>query len=169
MIILPESFESIEKVMEACIEKEITPKGILSDVETFIHSYYNDDVVDEPVIWMTQHPSYAERQADISQTMDIITPFEFTCAVYRPDLDDAEKASQNLTFRVVLSIVKNFLIVQNEILGRRIIKRMDFATYYPVGEVEIVGKTEGAPATSVVLNVVHTINWTVCCKKIKKE
>lgn len=162
---IPESFESIKKVLQKCIEKEITQDGLLSNVETFIPVYHNKSVVEEPVVWMTQHPSYAERQADISQTMDVTTPFEFTCAVYHPDLDEAENASQYLALNVVLAITKNFLQVQKELLGRRIIKRIDLGTYYPVGQVEIVGKSESVLATSAVLNIVHTINWMMCCKK----
>lgn len=166
---IPESFESIKQVMKACIEKEINPDGLLSEVETFIPSYHNKSVVDEPVIWMTQHPSYAETQSNISQRMDIITPFEFDCAVYEPDLEDAENASQNLALKVVLAITKNYLHVQKELLGTRIIKRIDLGTYYPVGEVEILGKSESIMGTGVVLNIVHTIDWIMCCKKIKKE
>lgn len=169
MNLIPESFDSIKTVINACIEKEMQPDGLLKDVETYIPTYYNDDVVDEPVVWVTQHPSRAERKADLSQTMDILTPFEFDCSVYKPELEDAEIASQNLAFRVVLAITLNILTVQQELLGKRIIKRVDFETYYHVGDVQIVGKSDKLPTTGVVLNFVHTINWKMCCKKINNN
>ena len=164
-----QSFESIVQIMKTCIEREMIQGGILEDVNTFIPTYRNEAVVDEPVIWMTQHPSTAEKQADISQKMELITPFEFDCAVYAKEIDDAELASQNLATRVVLSIVKNYLTVQKELLGGRIIRRVGLETYYPVGQVQIKGKSDKIPATGVVLNVVHVIDWVTCCKKLEGD
>lgn len=169
MIVIPESFESIRKIMQKCIEKEMTPDGLLRDVETFIPITYHDSIVDEPVIWMTQHPSRAERQPDITQTMDLITPFEFDCAVYAPELEDAENESQNLALRTALAVTKNFLHVQKELFNKRIIKTIALETYYPIGEVQINGKSDRLPATGIVLNVMHPVNWVICCKKILKE
>lgn len=169
MNLIPHSFDSIKRVITACIEKEMQEGGVLEDVETFIPTYYNDNVVNEPVVWVTQHPSRAVRQADMSKTMDILTPFEFDCAVYRKDIEDAENSSQNLAFRVVLAITKNILTVQNELLGKRIIKKVDFETYYYVGDVQIVGKSDRLPTTGVVLNFTHTINWIMCCKKLEEN
>jgi len=170
MTIIVQSFEFLPEIMKYCIEKEMTDeKGILKDVNTFIPIRYQEAVVDEPVIWMSQHPSRADRQADISQTMDLITPFEFDCAVYERDLEDAEKASQNLTMRVIAAIRLNYLEAQKEIVGGRIIRRIGLETYTPVGEVQINGKSDRLPATGVILNIVHTINWDVCCKKLKGD
>lgn len=164
-----QSFESIVQIMKACIEKEMEPEGILKDVNTFIPAYSHEAVVDEPVIWMTQHPSRAERQADISQKMELITPFEFDCAVYASEIEEAEMQTQNLTTRVVLAIVKNYLTVQKELFGGRIIKRIGLETYYPAGEVQIQGKSDRLPATGVVLNVVHIIDWVTCCKRLETQ
>lgn len=164
-----QSFESIVQVMQTCIDQEMVENRILSDVNTFIPSYYNEAVVDEPVVWMTQHPSIAEKQTDISQKMELITPFEFDCAVYDSDLGIAEQKSQNLATRVVLAVVKNYLQVQRELLGGRIIKRIGLETYYPVGQVQIQGKSERITATGVVLNVVHVIDWVTCCKKLEGD
>lgn len=166
---IKQSFKSIYEIMKTCIEKEMVPDGILADVNTFIPIYHHESVVDEPVVWMTQHPTTAERQPDISKTMDLITPFEFDCAVYDSELEKSELASQELATRVVLAITKNFQMVQNEIVGTRIIKRIGLEIYYPVGDVEIRGKSDRLPATGVVLNVVHTINWMMCCKNLQNN
>jgi hypothetical protein len=162
-----DSFESIYAIMTGCIEKEMVQDGILSDVETFIPIFHNESTVEEPVIWMTQHPTHAEKQADISRQVELITPFEFDCAVYKSELEEAELASQNLATRVILAITKNFTCVQKEVVGRRIIKKIGLETYYPVGTVEIKGKSDRVPATGVVLNVIHVVNWVVCCKQLE--
>lgn len=155
--------------MKECIEREMNSEGILSDVETFIPIFHHESTVEEPVIWMTQHPTHAEKQIDISKQVVLITPFEFDCAVYKSELEDAELASQNLATRVILAITKNFKCVQKDIVGGRIIKKIGLETYYPVGDVEIKGKSDRVPGTGVVLNVVHVVNWDVCCKQLENN
>lgn len=161
-------FDKIQEIMKTCIETEMVEGGLLEDVETFIPIYYEEQHVEEPVIWMTQHTANASRQADITQTMDLIIPFEFDCAVYERELEDSINASQNLATRVVLSIVRNFLTVQNTITnGRRIIKNIGLETYYPVGYVDVNGKSERLPVTGVIINVTLTINWVLCCRQLQ--
>lgn len=163
-------FESIHEIMIKCIEKEMTSEnGLLTDVETFIPIYYNEKGVEEPVIWISQHPTFAKRQADISQTLELTTPFEFTCCEYSPELEEGAIASQNLANRVILSILRNFLDIQSEVVGKRIIRTIELETYYPVGEVAIKGKSDRVPATSVILNVNHIVNWSLCCKQLNGE
>jgi len=163
-----DGFEKIYTIMKTCIETEMQEGGILEDVETFIPIYHSDRGVDEPCIWMTQHPTTANRQADISQTMELITPFEFDCVVYEVDMEDSEAAGQNLANRVILAILRNFLQVQRTVTGgKRIIKNIELETYYPAGEVTIQGKSERVPATGVILNVRHVVNWVACCRQIQ--
>ena len=69
---------------------------------------------------------------------------------------------------MVLSIVRNFLTVQNTITnGRRIIKNIGLETYYPVGYVDVNGKSERLPVTGVIINVTLTINWVLCCRQLQ--
>lgn len=165
-----EGFEKILEIMKTCIELEMCQGGLLEDVETFISIYHNESGVEEPAVWLTQHPTTVYKQADISQTMDLKTPFEFDCVVYKSDLEDSEAAGQNLATRVVLAITKNYLNVQNKVTdGRRIIRKIELETYYPAGEVNIQGKSEHVPATGVVLSVIHTINWVLCCKNLNLQ
>ena len=160
-------FEKINEIMNTCITTEMTEDGLLSDVESFVNTYYDEGQVDEPVIWITQHPTTADRQADISQTMTLITPFEFDCGVYNTDLDTADLESQNLTGRVILSVLKNWQRVQAEVLpGQRMITNITLETYSPVGYVDVTGKSDRVPVTGVVLNVHHIINWKMCCKNL---
>ncbi len=160
----------IQDIMKTCIESEICENGLLEDVESFIPIYYEKRDVEEPCIWMSQHPTTAERQADISQTMDLTTPFEFDCAVYAPEMEDAVNLAQNLAGRVTLSIVKNYLKVQSQITeGKRLIKKIGLETYYPVGYVSVTGKSDNVPVIGVVLNVTHTVNWKMCCKELQNQ
>ena len=160
-------FEKINTIITECINREMTEDGLLSDVETFINTYYEEGSVDEPCIWVTQHPTTADRQADISHTMTLITPFEFDCGVYDNDMETANQESQNLAGRVILSILRNWQTIQQEILpGQRMITNITLETYSPVGYVPVTGKSDKVPVTGVILNVHHIINWKLCCKQI---
>lgn len=165
---IADGFEQIQEIMVQCVKKEMgNENGLLSDVETFIPLYYDEHGVEEPCIWMFQHPTTASRQADISHTMELTTPFEFDCVVYESEFEESISSSQNLTNRVILSILRNYLQVQQEITkGPRIIRNITLETYYPAGEVNIQGKSDKVPATGVILNVNHIVNWKLCCKNL---
>lgn len=163
-------FENVYKVMKQSIEAEMTENGLLHDVETFIPIYNEDEKVDEPLVWMYQLETIPVKGADISQTMFLRTPFQFNCAVYEQDIEDANKETQNLACRVVLAILNNWQTIQNQLLpGERMIRSIDFDRYYPLGTTEVNGKSERLPVTGVILNVNHTINWRMCCRTIEEE
>ena len=162
-------FEKINAIINQCITREIED-GVLSDVETFINTYYNEGQVDEPVIWITQHPTTVEKNADISKTLLLKTPFEFDCGVYEKEIEDANTSSQNLCNRVILSILKNWQTIQSEeIPNQRMIRNITLETYSPMGYVPVTGKTDKVPITGVILNVYHVINWQQCCRQISNN
>ena len=120
-------FENIYKVMKGCIEAEMKTDGLLECVETFIPVYLDEEHVEEPVVWMYQLETTPARQADISQTMQLTTPFQFNCAFYEQDIEDANTSCQNLACRVVVSILNNWQTVQNSLLpGEIMIRPIDF-------------------------------------------
>lgn len=161
-------FEKINEIIQSCITTEMVPDGLLEDVETFIDTYYNEGQVEEPVIWITQHPTTANRQADISQTMELRTPFEFDCGVYDNEMDEANLLSQNLANRTILAVLKNWQSIQAELLpGQRMIKNITLETYSPMGYVDVVGKSDKVPMTGVILNVNHIVNWTMCIRQLQ--
>ena len=163
-------FEKINQIINECITREITTDGLLEDVETFVNTYYEEGSIDEPVIWITQHPTTANRQADISQTMELTTPFEFDCGVYDNDIEDANMQSQNLANRVILSVLRNWQTVQAETLpGQRMIKNITLNRYSPLGYVNVKGKSDRVPVTGVVLDVNHIVNWSLCCKQLNNN
>ena len=160
-------FEKINTIINKCITDEMTQDGLLSDVETFINTYYNEGQVEEPVIWITQHPTTVERNPDISKTALLKTPFEFDCGVYETEIEDANTSSQNLCNRVILSILKNWQTIQAEELpGQRMIRNIELDTYSPMGYVNVEGKSDKVPITGVILNIYHIINWQQCCREI---
>jgi hypothetical protein len=170
MVNILTGFEKINTIINECIHREICTDGLLEDVETFINTYFNEGQVEEPVIWLTQHPSTVERNADISKTALLKTPFEFDCGVYEVDIEEANTASQNLCNRVILSILKNWQTVQNEELpGQRMIRNIELETYSPMGYVPVTGKSDKVPVTGVILNVYHVINWQQCCQQINQS
>ena len=161
-------FEKINEIIQSCITTEMVPDGLLEDVETFIDTYYNEGQVEEPVIWITQHPTTANRQADISQTMELRTPFEFDCGVYANEMDEANLLSQNLANCTILAVLKNWQSIQAELLpGQRMIKNITLETYSPMGYVDVVGKSDKVPMTGVILNVNHIVNWTMCIRQLQ--
>ena len=159
-------FENIYTVMKGCIEAEIVTDGLLEDVETFIPVYNEEEKVDEPLVWMYQLETTPTRQADISQTMELTTPFQFNCAVYESEIETANTNCQNLAGRVVISILKNWQTVQSDLDLPRHIKNITFDRYYPLGTIEVNSKSERLPVTGVILNVNHIINWRMCCRTI---
>ncbi len=163
-------FEKLDQIMNCCITTEMSEGGLLEDVETFVNTYYEEGSVDEPVIWMTQHPTTANRQADISQTMELVTPFEFDCGVYDVEIEDANRLSQNLANRVILAVLKNWQTAQAQAIpGKRMIKNITLETYSPIGYVDVTGKSDKVPVTGVILNVHHIVNWSMCLKQLELQ
>ena len=163
-------FEKLDQIMNCCITTEMSEGGLLEDVETFVNTYYEEGSVDEPVVWMTQHPTTANRQADISQTMELVTPFEFDCGVYDVELEDANRLSQNLANRVILAVLKNWQTAQAQAIpGKRMIKNITLETYSPIGYVDVNGKSDKVPVTGVILNVHHIVNWSMCLKQLELQ
>ena len=160
-------FDKVHSIIKQCIETEICPNGLLEDVETFIPVYTNEEHVDEPVVWMHQLETIPGRQADISGTMELTTPLQFNCAVYEAEIEDANIATQNLANRVALSILKNWQTIQStELSGQRMIRNITFQRYYPLGTINVNGKSERLPVTGIVLEVHHTVNWQMCCRNL---
>ena len=163
-------FETIYDIMIGCLERENTTNGLLEDVETIVNTYYNEEHIDEPVVWVTQHPTTTYRQADISQTTELTVPFEFDCGVYEVDLDESNLASQNLVNRVIMSILNNWQTVQAEELpGQRLIRNITLQTYSPVGYVNVAGKSDKVMVTGVVLNVNVVLNWRMCLRLLEQQ
>ena len=161
-------FDKVHEIIKQSLEAELTENGLLEDVETFIPVYTNEEHVDEPVVWMHQLETIPGRQADISGTMELTTPFQFNCAVYEVEIEDANIATQNLANRVGLSILKNWQTIQSQELepGKRMIKNITFQRYYPLGTIEVNGKSERLPVTGIVLEVHHIVNWQMCCRNL---
>lgn len=162
--------ERLYDIILTCLERENVDGGLLEDVETIVNSYYNESSLDEPIIWVSEHPLNVNRQADISQTVELAVPFEFDCGVYMEDLDDSFNASQNLANRVILSILNNWQSVQAEKLpNQRLIKNITLDNYSPVGYVNVEHKSDKVMVTGVILNVNIVINWKMCLRDLQGD
>lgn len=162
--------EKLYDIIIECLQRENTTNGLLEDVETIINSYYNETSLEEPIVWVTEHPVTANRQADISQTMELTVPFEFDCGVYEIDLDDGFNASQNLANRVIMSILNNWQTIQSEMLpNQRLIRNVTLQTYSPVGYVNVTNKSDKVMVTGVILNINIVINWRMCQKNLQQQ
>ena len=162
-------FEIVYDVIKESVEAEICTGGLLEDVETFIPVYTNEEHVEEPVVWMHQLETTPGRQADISGTMELITPFQFNCAIYEAEIEEANAETQNLCNRVALAILKNWQTVQASKQKGKTIKNITFQRYYPLGTIDVNGKSERLPVTGIVLEVHHIVNWLMCCKNLTNQ
>lgn len=159
--------ESVTKTIKGCLQAENVTSGILEDVEDIITVYNNEDGVEEPAVWMVQHPTTARDKVNLSQTLTLVSPFEFVCIEYDPDPEKAEEKSQNLATRVAIAVLKNYQSVQSNLGYTRTIKAIEFNTYRPVGEISVQGKAEKVPVTGIILDVVHMVNWMNCCRQLE--
>lgn len=162
-------FDKVYTIIKESVEAEICEDGILEDVETFIPVYTNEEHVEEPVVWMHQLQTTPGRQADISGTMELITPFQFNCAVYESEIEDANAETQNLCNRVALAILKNWQTIQSQQESGKTIRNITFQRYYPLGTIDVNGKSERLPVTGIVLEVHHIVNWQMCCKNLTNQ
>ncbi|MBQ9026196.1 MAG: hypothetical protein IJ743_00540 [Bacilli bacterium] len=161
--------DAVRQIMHECIISENTNDGVLSDVESIITVANNEEGVDEPCVWINQHPTIVApgSKTSLSNIVTLQTTFEFVCIEYDPDPEIAERKGQNLASRCVLAVMRNYQRLQAE-YNKRVIHNIEFNMFYPVGEVTIQGKRDKVPATSVSLNIKHQINWLNCCKTKKK-
>ena len=158
------SQELITNRIKECIRLEMNPDGLLSDVETFIPSYRMEEEMEEPLIWLFEHPTTIadDKTGSLSQKLKLQTPYEFVCVVYdEDDIEESEMLGKNLASRVAASIAKNHIKLNED----KIISKIEFETLYPVGEIEIKNKSDKAPATSVRVIAKYWIDWMNCCKK----
>ena len=164
-----DSQELVTIRIKECIYSEMHSGGLLHDVETFIPSYRMDEPMEEPCVWLFEHPTTVadDKKGLLGGELYLQTPFEFVCIVYDDDdIEQSEMAGKNLASRVTLSIIKNIIKLNKD----GAIKKIDFDTLYPVGEITIKNKSNKAPATSIRIIVKYYIDWMKCCKeRIKKE
>lgn len=167
MTTLITGLEAITETIKCCIKCENVENGLLSDVEEIITVYNNEDGIEEPAVWIVQHPTIADEKVDLSQKLKLVSTFEFVCIEYDNDAETAERKSQNLATRVALSVLKNYKTMQTRLGYGRTISRIEFNTFRPVGEIQVVGKAEKVPVSGIVLDVIHYVDWNNCCKKIE--
>ena len=56
--------EEITETVKECIRSENVSGGLLEDVEDIITVYNNEDGVEEPAVWMVQHPTVAVKNVE---------------------------------------------------------------------------------------------------------
>lgn len=167
MTTIIKGLESITETIKECITIENSSGGLLEDVESIVKVYNNEEGVDEPCVWIVQHPTLAEDKVDLSQNLILRSPFEFVCIEYDEDPEEAERKSQNLATRCAISVLKNYKTVQSSLGYPRTIRKIEFNTYRPVGEISVVGKSDKVPVSGIILDVVHVVNWMNCCRKLQ--
>ena len=156
----------VTRMIKKCITSEMTPDGLLSDVETFVPSYRMDEILDEPLIWLFEHETTSAegKSGSLSGKLLLATPYEFVCVVYDDDdIEEAEIDSKKLACRIAVCVGNNLRrLNENKDI---VLNNIKFDALYPVGTVSVQGKSEKAPATSIRLIVEYYVDWSMCCKK----
>ncbi|MGN0176641.1 MAG: hypothetical protein ACI389_02265 [Methanobrevibacter sp.] len=161
---LDEMVEKVLEIIEACLihEKE-SSDGLLNHVKTIISVYNNEYGVDEPAIWIVQHPTTRKGDDNLSQSLLVNSTIEFVCVEWDKDPRIAEKKARELATKVAKSIKKNYRKIQYAKFNDRIIKNVKFNTLYPVGEIDVEGKTQKTPVAGIILDFEFIIDWINCC------
>lgn len=150
------TMDEITSAIKSCITSEMKEGGLLYDVIDFIPSYRLEDSMELPAVWLFEHPTTLKGKIGFGDVMTLTTPFEFVCVCFDDDIEKAEIMGKNLAGRVAISIYKNkYQMVEN----KRLFNDIRFQTLYPVGEVQIQGKLNRIPATSVILEVDYSVYW----------
>ena len=153
------TFNSAERVTHA-IKKYITEEmgegGVLNDVETFIPSYRLEEPMDLPAVWLFEHPTTLKNPIGFTEQITLTTPFEFVCVEYDENIETAEIKGKNLAWRVGKTLFKNKHRLHH---NHRVFNDIRFQTLYPVGEVQIQGKLNKIPATSILLEFDYDVEW----------
>lgn len=152
----------VTQMMKECINAEMVQGGILEDVNTFIPSYRFNEEIEEPAIGLYEHETVPVLDGTLSHKIELQTPFEFVCIVYDDeDIEQSEIKGKNLAGRVAASIAKNFTRITID--GNRVpVLKPRIEAIYPVGTVEVQGKSDEAVATSVRILINYYIDWLVC-------
>lgn len=160
-----EQFGLVTEEIKNYIKTENTPTGILSDVQEVIYSNNTEGSIDEPCIWIVEHPTIESEKhkgkGSLSHITYLQTSFEFVCVEYDPDLEQSDIKAKNLASRVGSCIIKNF----NKGNNGHIFSNFKFETLYPAGEVAVAGKSEKVPVTSIVFTFYYKIDWWKCLKQ----
>ena len=168
MIILNmiEGPREVTRLIKSCIRKEMVPDGLLHEVETFVPSYRLDDEMEEPCVWLFEHETTVANGTSgrLSRKLLLQTVFEFVCVVYdEEDIEQSELKGKELASRVAVSIAKNLRRTNSN--NEKVLENLKFDALYPVGTVDVQGKSKKALATSVRLIVEYYVDWAICCMK----
>ena len=161
---LDEMIEKVLEIVEDCLKYENEkPEGLLNHVKTIISVYNNEYGIDEPAIWIVQHPITLEKQENVDEII-LNSTIEFACVEWDKDPKIAEKKSRDLATKVALSIKNNYRKIQYDKFKDRIIENVKFRTMYPVGEgIDVQGKTKKTPVAGIVLDFEFTVDWMDYC------
>lgn len=160
---LDETIENIIEIVEDCLNKEKeSSEGLLQHVKTIIPVYNNEYGIEEPAIWIVQHPITQERQETVDEIV-LNSTIEFACVEYDKDPKIAEQKARLLASNVAPAIKNNYRKIQYDKFNDRIIEDVKFNTLYPVGEIPVEGKQEKVPVAGIVLDFEFTVDWVDYC------
>lgn len=160
-----DGFAAPTRAIKAYLTAERVEGGFLEDIETLKVGQKSTEPVDTPCVWMVKHPTVPNDagKGNLSQTMMMKLSVEFVCIEYDPDPETAAAKAENLATRVVASILKNFNLVKSQPDDpNRIFQFIHFNEFIPDGEVDVAGKSESVPCSSVILDFIFPINWLKC-------
>ena len=166
MIMITEGPAAVTQMVKDCINQEICPEGLLSDVITFVPAYLYEEEYEEPLIWMYEHETTGvDGNGTLFHKQLLQTPYEFFCVVYDEDLEQSEILGKDLATRVAAAIKKN--IMRNGEDDSYIFDRIMFDHLYPAGTVDVVEKSDRAITTTIKLTLQYYVDWNYVLREEK--
>ena len=150
-------------IIKECMQKEMTPNGMLYDVNTLITTSTTKDHIETPSVWIERKGIVPINSSDFGKHMILQLPISFVCcAEDTGDVEIEEIESFSLACRCISTILKNIIpYLTNDGIGTKKvnISNMSLDRIEPTGQFEIINKSTILPASRVNLTFTIDVDW----------
>lgn len=144
---------------------ENNEEGILSDVLDIITTQRVETPVQPPFIWIYKLPTDPSEEPK-SRTQLLRTSYQIICGYYDEDIGKAEELAEDLTYRSIACIQKNFnsknIPYFDDKPYKKIFKNVRVTNIYPAGDVPVRGKSERVACCAFNVEFKHYVDWGLC-------
>lgn len=157
--------ESVYNVINYWITNQMTPDGLLHDVEMYIPSSGMYDHLDAPFIWIEKTEITTTTAISHSNAMALQVPVSIVCCAEIIDtLQEAEQYSQNIASRVISSLIFHTTRIRpcgNNLKIRSFKVNRIYPNSNPTNTFEIRNQTMMVCACRIDVLFVFEVDWMV--------
>ena len=160
--------KAVRAAVNEYILMECKENGVLSDVAEVITTQRVENPVTPPFIWIYKLMTVPYDDMKGNRTQYLKSSYQLICGYYDEDLGIGEENAEDLTYRAVACIQKHFNSKRIPYFEDRPYERiftsngLQVSTIYPVGDVEVRGKSDRVPCCAVDIDFIHRIDWNLC-------